>query len=80
MIGKEPYNRINFLFIFSQMRLNMKTVNSPRIELIILASVYVLLWILFSFVAVFLQYSLHNINIINKIPDWEFKFIIIGIV
>ena len=70
----------NFLFIFSQMRLNMKTVNSPRIELIILASVYVLLWILFSLVAVFLQYTLHNINIINKMGVVTNNYISAGII
>ena len=70
----------NFLFIFSQMRLNMKTVNSPRIELTILASVYVLLWILFSLVAVFLQYTLHNINIINKMGVVTNNYISAGII
>ena len=70
----------NFLFIFSQMRLNMKNVNSPKIELIILASVYVLLWILFSLAAVFLQYTLHNINIINKMSVVTNNYISAGII
>ena len=70
----------NFLFIFSQMRLNMKTANNPKIELIILASVYVLLWILFSLFAVFLQYTLHNMNIINKMGVITNNYISAGII
>ena len=55
----------NFLLIFNQMRSNMKTHHSPKIELAILATTYFLLWTLFSIAAVSLQYILHNANIVD---------------
>jgi predicted metal-binding membrane protein len=56
---------LNFLLIFNQMRSNMKTHLSPKIELVMLTTTYFLLWTIFSIIAVLLQYILHNANIIN---------------
>ena len=70
----------NFLFIFNQMRLNMKTANNPKLELIILTSMYLLLWIIFSLFAVFFQYTLHNLNIINKMGTITSNYISSGII
>ena len=55
----------NFLFIFSQMRLNMNTQRNPKTEIAILATTYFFLWTLFSIIAVSLQYALHNADLIN---------------
>ena len=55
----------NFLFIFNKMRMNMQNVHSPRIELATLTIIYFLLWIVFSIMAVILQYILHNMSLIN---------------
>jgi|TARA_B110000967_G_scaffold206673_1_gene253954 predicted metal-binding membrane protein len=55
----------SFLYMFNKMRLNMKTVYDSKIELAILASTYFLLWIVFSLIAVVIQYALHNSNLVN---------------
>jgi predicted metal-binding membrane protein len=55
----------NFLYLFHQMRTNMASTHNQKTELVILASTYFLLWILFSLLAVTLQYLLHNANIVD---------------
>ena len=55
----------NFLYLFHQMRTNMASTHNQKTELVILASTYFLLWILFSLLAVTLQYFLHNANIVD---------------
>ena len=54
-----------FLNIFEMMRSNMKSVKHPLLELYVISFAYILIWTIFSIFATFLQYYLHNADMIN---------------
>ena len=56
-----------FLNIFEMMRSNMKSVKHPLLELYVISFAYILIWTIFSIFATFLQYYLHNADMINMI-------------
>ena len=54
-----------FINIFEMMRSNIKSVKHPLLELYVISFAYILIWTIFSIFATFLQYYLHNADMIN---------------
>ena len=54
-----------FFFLFYSMRNNMATVVRPKSEIVLLSTMYFIIWTLFSILACYLQYIFHNYSVVN---------------
>jgi len=64
-----------FLFLFYSMRKNMATVVSPKSEIILLSSMYFLIWTIFSISACYLQYVFHNYSVVNMMGAFTSNYV-----